>query len=239
MDLPGASREVPDSLSLWERVWVRALRSPFLFPPAAFACVLLLASTVGGQGVGASVLRRTSRAAVRVRTDGFVNTGWALTLRGNREWSLRPDYPNPLPHSRVGAPKCNNQSVGFDGLLSACPREVEGGWCGLTGAGSIRGCHKVRVPTPPLTNRSRRTRNSHLRAEPENDSSTIHLARGWRETQRYKQNGRTKPAVGTPRKSAYLPSSLNTSRAAETVSAMSCAVCAALTNPASYNAGAM
>ncbi|EWS65725.1 hypothetical protein Y695_01013 [Hydrogenophaga sp. T4] len=142
-----------------------------------------LANTVGGQGVGASVLRLTSRATVRVRCFCFVNAGWALAVCGNREWSLRPDYPNPLPHSRVGVPKCNNQSVGFDGLLLA------------RGVGGIRN--------------------------------------------ECKQNGRTKPAVGTPRKSAYLPSSLKTSRAAETVSAMSCAVCAALTNPASYSAGAM
>jgi len=158
----------------------------------------------------------------------------ALTLRGNREWSLRPDYPNPLPHSRVGVPKCNNQSVGFDGLLLARPRAVEGGWCGLTGAGSIRGCLRTCAPAAPLKNRSRRTRSSRPRGEPENDSSTIHLARGVGGIRNeHKPNGRTKPAVGTPRKSAYLPSSLNTSRAAETVSAMSCAVCAALTNPAS------
>lgn len=65
-----------------------------------------LANMVGGQGVGASVLRLTSRAAVRVRYGFFVNTGRALTVGSNREWSLRPDYPGPLPHSRVGAPKC-------------------------------------------------------------------------------------------------------------------------------------
>lgn len=199
-----------------------------------------LSNTVGGQGVGASVLRLTSRATVRVRCFCFVNAAWALAVCGNREWSLRPDYPNPLPHSRVGVPKCNNQSVGFDGLLLARPRAVEGGWCGLTGAGSIRGCLRTCAPAAPLKNRRRRTRSSRPRGEPENDSSTIHLARGVGGIRNEcKQNGRTKPAVGTPRKSAYLPSSLKTSRAAETVSAMSCAVCAALTNPASYRAGAM
>ena len=56
-----------------------------------------LACMVVGQGVGASVLRLTSRAAVRVRFDFFVNTGWAFNVSGNREWSLRPDYPNTLP----------------------------------------------------------------------------------------------------------------------------------------------
>jgi hypothetical protein len=56
-----------------------------------------LACTVGGQGVGASVLRLTSRAAVRVRFGFFVNPEPVLTLCGNRERGLRPDYPNPLP----------------------------------------------------------------------------------------------------------------------------------------------
>ncbi|MNT68255.1 hypothetical protein D3C72_2064710 [compost metagenome] len=56
-----------------------------------------LACMVGGQGVGASVLRLTSRASVWVRFDFFVNPEPVLTLGGNREWSLRPDDPNPLP----------------------------------------------------------------------------------------------------------------------------------------------
>lgn len=191
------------------------------------------ACRVRGQGVGASVLRLTSRAAVCVRFDFFVNPEPVLTLCGNREWSLRPDYPNPLPRGRTGAPA-------EAPLLSVRPYEFEGGWCGLTGAGSIRGCLRTCAPAAPLKNRSRRTRSSRPRGEPENDSSTIHLARGVGGIRNeHKPNGRTKPAVGTPRKSAYLPSSLNTSRAAETVSAMSCAVCAALTKPASYSAGAM
>ena len=55
------------------------------------------ANMVGGQGVGASVLRLTSRVAVWVRCCCFVNTGQALALCGNREWSLRPDCLNPPP----------------------------------------------------------------------------------------------------------------------------------------------
>jgi len=58
--------------------------------------MLFLANLVVGQGVGASALRLTSRAAVRVRCRFLVNTAWALTVCGTREWSLRPDCPNPL-----------------------------------------------------------------------------------------------------------------------------------------------
>ena len=211
---------------------MRALWSPFLFC-GSFSWMQFLACMVGGQGVGASALRLTSRAAVRILCCCFVNAGRALTLRGNREWSLRPDYPNHLPRGRTGAPA-------EVPLLSVRPYEFEGGWCGLTGAGSIRGCHKVSGPTAPLTNRRKRTRSSRPRGEQEHGSSTIRLARGvGGECNECKQNGRTKPAVWMQGRSAYLPSSLNTSRAAETVSAMSCAVCAALTNPASYSAGAM
>ncbi len=55
------------------------------------------ANMVRGQGVGASVLQLTSRAAAWVRCQLFVNTVRALIVCGNREWSLRPDYPDPLP----------------------------------------------------------------------------------------------------------------------------------------------
>jgi len=59
--------------------------------------VWLLACAVGGQGVGASALRLTSRAAVPVCFCFFVNAGRALDVWGSREWGLRPDFPNPLP----------------------------------------------------------------------------------------------------------------------------------------------
>lgn len=93
---------------------------------------------------------------------------------------------------------------------------------------------------PVLTRGGWRTDPVACEREPEHDSSTTHLAQG--PSAKRKEHKQKRPEENPGRfKEARedQASCLNTSRAAATVVAMSSAVCAALTNPASYKAGAM
>lgn len=170
---------------------------PFFFFCSRFYRVRFFANMVRGQWVGASVLRLTSRAAAWVRCRLLANTVRDAYCLWQPRMEPATGLPQPPSPMRGGCANRQSHPAPPIVFLLVCPHAFEGGWCGLAGAGSIRGCHRVGVPAAPLMNQSRRYRSSRPRGEPEPDSSTIHLARvvGGNHSDRHKSKRPEEPAA--------------------------------------------
>ena len=100
------------------------------------------------------LLRPTLAGHFGRRVTLTASTPWLIRRRvGHREWGLRPQTPPPAEMSMVaynGAASALTGKLRMALAVFAPPSPLPGRWFGCPGAGPIRACHPVGLPTTVL-----------------------------------------------------------------------------------------